>query len=95
MAGIDEVEQIPDPVERALEVGRRMAAIPSFHARLKDIRQAAVVEMKEKQGMSFADIGRALGLHRNRAQQIYEGRSSGGQGGRGKPAPEEETPPVD
>jgi hypothetical protein len=32
--------------------------------------------------MSLADIGRELGLHRNRVQQIAEGRSSGGQGGK-------------
>lgn len=80
MADLDDVERIADPVERALEVGRRMAAIPAFHARLKAIRQAAVIEMKNT-GMSYADIGRVLGLHRNRIQQIFEGRSAGGQGG--------------
>jgi DNA-directed RNA polymerase sigma subunit (sigma70/sigma32) len=80
MAGIDEVEKIPDPAERAKEVGRRMAAIPELHARLKAIRRGAVIEMKDS-GMSFADIGRELGLHRNRVQQILAGRSAGGQGG--------------
>jgi DNA-directed RNA polymerase specialized sigma24 family protein len=77
MADIDEVERIPDPAERAREVGRRMAAIPSWHARMKQIRRQAVVEMKDGQGMSFAEIGRELDLHRNRVQQIYEGRSGG------------------
>jgi DNA-directed RNA polymerase specialized sigma24 family protein len=79
MADLDDVEKIADPVERAREVGRRMAAIPELHARLKGIRRQAVVEMKAR-GMSFADIGRELGLHRNRVQQIFEGRSAGGQG---------------
>jgi len=77
MAGIDEVERIPDPAERAREVGRRMAEIPAWHARMKQIRRDAVIEMKEQQGMSFSEIGRELGLHRNRVQQIYEGRSGG------------------
>jgi DNA-directed RNA polymerase specialized sigma24 family protein len=77
MAGIDEVEQIPDPAERAREVGRRMAEIPDWHARMKRIRREAVIEMKDVQGKSYADIGRELGLHRNRVQQIYEGRSGG------------------
>lgn len=80
MADIDEIEKIPDPAERAREVGRRMAVIPDVHARLKAIRQGAVAEMREK-GMSLAVIGRELGLHRNRVQQILEGRSAGGQGG--------------
>lgn len=83
MADLDELEQIADPAERAREVGRRMAAVPVWHARLKAIRQQAVVELRE-QGMSFAEIGREIGLHRNRVQQILEGRSAGGRGG--KPA---------
>ena len=81
MADIDRIEQIDDPVERAREVGRRMTEIPIWHARLKAIRQAAVAELKAR-GMSHADIGRELGLHRNRIQQILEGRSGGGQGGK-------------
>ena len=80
MADIEALAQITDPAERAREVGRRMAEIPIWHQRLKEIRRAAVQEMREK-GMSFADIGRELSLHRNRVQQIAEGRSSGGQGG--------------
>jgi DNA-directed RNA polymerase sigma subunit (sigma70/sigma32) len=81
MADIDEVEGMSDPVERAREVGRRMALIPVVHARLAAIRRQAVLEMRDR-GMSLADIGRELGLHRNRVQQIAEGRSSGGQGGK-------------
>lgn len=88
MADIAQIEQIEDPAERAREVGLRMAAIPELHTRLKAIRQAAVAEMRA-QGLSLADIGRELGLHRNRVQQILEGRSGGGQGGKGKPDPGE------
>jgi DNA-directed RNA polymerase specialized sigma24 family protein len=81
MAGIDEVEHIADPLERAREVGRRMEQIPAVHARLKDIRRRAVLELRAR-GLSYGDIGRELGLHRNRVQQIAEGRSGGGQGGK-------------
>lgn len=80
MADIDEVEQIPDPVERALEVGRRMEQIPALHTRLREIRQAAVVQMHDEQHLSYAEIGRLLGMHRNRVQQIYQGRTGGGRG---------------
>jgi hypothetical protein len=71
MAGIDEVEQIEDPVERAREVGRRMALIPIAHARLARIRREAVLELRRR-GLSYADIGRELQLHRNRVQKIAE-----------------------
>jgi DNA-binding NarL/FixJ family response regulator len=81
MANLDELEQIADPAERAREVGRRMAEVPIWHARLKAIRQQAVVELRAR-GMSFAEIGREIGLHRNRVQQILEGRSAGGRGGK-------------
>lgn len=89
MADIDDLEKIADPLERAREIGRRMALIPLAHARLRELRQAAVVELKAK-GMSYADIGRELGLHRNRVQQILEGRSAGGGHNRAKS--EGETP---
>lgn len=71
MAGIDEVEQIEDPIERAREVGRRMAQIPLAHARLARIRREAVLELRRR-GMSYAEIGRELQLHRNRVQKIAE-----------------------
>lgn len=77
MDGIDEVEHIADPAERAREVGRRMAKIPDWHARMARIRRGAVVEMKDMQGKTFSEIARELELHRNRVQQIYEGRSGG------------------
>jgi hypothetical protein len=77
---IEQVAAISDPVERAQEIARRMALLPEWSAKLREMRQAAVLEMRAN-GMSHADVGRALGVHRNRAQQIAEGRSSGGQGG--------------
>ncbi|WP_229401897.1 hypothetical protein [Micromonospora okii] len=81
LADIDDIEQITDPAERARQAGERLAAIPTWQERLRKIRQAAVVEMKSG-GMSYAEIGRKLDLHRNRIQQILEGRSAGGKGGK-------------
>lgn len=77
MDGMEDVERIEDPAERAREIGRRMNLIPDFHAYMKRLRREAVIEMKDVQGKSFSEIGRELDLHRNRVQQIYEGRSGG------------------
>jgi hypothetical protein len=93
LADVDQIEKIADPAERAREVGRRMALVTDWHSRLREIRQAAVIEMKDG-GMSLADIGRELGLHRNRVQQILEGRSAGGQGGKRREQPNAEATEV-
>jgi DNA-directed RNA polymerase specialized sigma24 family protein len=87
LADIDQLEQIEDPAQRALEAGRRLNDVVDFQKRLRAIRQAAVLELRG-QGMSYDQIGKALGgLHRNRVQQIAEGRSGGGKGG-GQPPTE-------
>lgn len=80
MTGIEQLSAITDPVERAREAGRRLSAIPDFQAQLRKIRQEAVLEMRGK-GLTFAEIGVELGIHRNRVQQIAEGRPGGGKGG--------------
>lgn len=80
MTGIDELEKIADPARRAKEIGDRLDQIPVFQTRLRKMRQAAVLEMKAS-GMTYAAIGTTIGLHRNRVQQIAEGRTAGGQGG--------------
>lgn len=80
LADIDDIEQIPDPAERARQAGQRLAEVPAWQERLRKIRQAAVLEMRQQQ-LSYADIGKELGLHRNRIQQIAEGRAGGGKGG--------------
>lgn len=80
MADIDSIARIADPAERAKEIGRRLAEVPKHQERLRAMRQAAVLEMRAAR-LSYAEIGRQLGLHRNRVQQIAEGRSAGGQAG--------------
>lgn len=78
LADIDNIDNIDDPAERVREIGRRLNAIPAWNTRLREMRQKAVLEMR-KVGMSYAEIARETGLHRNRVQQIAEGRSGGSQ----------------
>lgn len=73
MDGIERLEEIADPAERAREIGRRLGEIPGFQERLKVMRQNAILEMRAK-GMSFAEIGAELGMSRGRAQQISAGK---------------------
>ncbi|HWB34887.1 MAG TPA: helix-turn-helix domain-containing protein [Rugosimonospora sp.] len=77
LTNIEEVEQITDPVERAREAGRRLVAIPEWQERLRKIRRAAVLELRASR-YTYAEIGKELGIHRNRVQQIAEGRTQGG-----------------
>lgn len=91
LTGIDAIEQITDPAERAKEIGKRLEDIPTFQARLRQMRQAAILEMRAK-GLSYGAIAAVVGLHRNRIQQIAEGRTSGGQGGGTKA--DDTTPPT-
>jgi hypothetical protein len=56
----------------AAVAGATGAHAPFFS--ISTMRQAAVLEMKAA-GMSYAEIGRLLDLHRNRIQQIAEGRA--------------------
>jgi hypothetical protein len=65
-----------DPTRRAKAVGAALQAIPELQHWLREIRQAAVQEMREE-GKSHADVGAELGVSRARAQQIAEGRTTG------------------
>lgn len=73
MDGIEHLEQIQDPAERAREIGRRLEEIPSFQTRLAVMRRAAINEMRAK-GMSFAAIGAEIGLTRARVERISSGK---------------------
>jgi DNA-directed RNA polymerase specialized sigma subunit len=81
LADIDDIDKIADPAEQAKEIGRRLNAIPAWNTLLREKRQAVLKSMKDG-GMSYAEIGRAVEMHRNRVQQIIEGRTGGGQGGK-------------
>lgn len=73
MDGIERVEQIEDPAERARELGRRLGELPAFQTRLRELRQAAINEMRAK-GMSYAEIGAEIGLTRARVERISSGK---------------------
>ncbi|NEE01165.1 helix-turn-helix domain-containing protein [Phytoactinopolyspora halotolerans] len=74
MAEVDRIKSIADPVQRALEVARMEDELAEVHAELRSVRRAAVLELRQA-GWSHRQIGEALGIHPNRAQQIAEGRS--------------------
>lgn len=76
LADLDQVAEIADPVKRAREIGRRLGALQDYAELLRKLRQEAVLELRAR-NLSFGEIGRELGLHRNRVQQIAEGRSGG------------------
>lgn len=72
---------IADPTDRAKATGAMLDAIPTLQQALREIRQGAVLALRA-QGLSHAEIGKALGLSRGRAQQIAEGRTSGKRAGK-------------
>lgn len=80
-AVIDEILTEALPLDRARAAGQALADLQGWQIGMRQRRQSCVLEMRDR-GMSLADIARELGLHRNRVQQIAEGRSSGGQGGK-------------
>jgi DNA-directed RNA polymerase specialized sigma24 family protein len=84
MANIARIGQITDPRERAIQIGKVLNTLPAIAAELRALRQAAVLELRAR-GLSYADISELLGLHRNRVQQIAEGRPGGGKGGVKRP----------
>ncbi|WP_162450982.1 helix-turn-helix domain-containing protein [Phytoactinopolyspora mesophila] len=68
------INAISDPVQRAVEIGKLLNDLPHVAADLRELRQAAVLELREA-GWSYGRIAAALGLHRNRVQHIAEGRT--------------------
>jgi hypothetical protein len=80
LADIERIRALPDPAERAREIGRVLNALPAITTELRVMRQSALQELRAG-GWSLAQIGEALGLHRNRVQQIMEGRSGGDRRG--------------
>ncbi|WP_129667453.1 helix-turn-helix domain-containing protein [Phytoactinopolyspora endophytica] len=65
---------IADPVERAVEIGKKLNGLPNVAKDLRELRQETVLELRTA-GWSYGQIGEALGLHRHRVQQIAEGRT--------------------
>ena len=73
-----------DPTQRAKDVSTALQAIPELQHWLREIRQAAVQEMRDD-GLSHAQVAAELGISRARAQQIAEGRTTGRRSAADKP----------
>jgi DNA-directed RNA polymerase specialized sigma24 family protein len=71
---IERIKAVDDPLERAVEIGKLVTSLAQLQEELLRLRREAVLQLRER-GYSYGEIGRALGLHRNRIQQIAEGRS--------------------
>ncbi|MFC8277207.1 helix-turn-helix domain-containing protein [Streptomyces sp. NPDC057271] len=78
---VDSLETLADPAERARRAGRLLAEWPVQGARLREIRQEAVVAMRAEK-ISYREIAKTLGISLARVQQI-----EAGERGR-KPKPE-------
>ena len=65
---------IGDPATRAKAAGEMLDAVPRLQTGLREIRQAAVNELRDA-GASYADVAKVLGVSRTRVQQIVEGNS--------------------
>lgn len=77
-AAIAAARDLDDPAEKARAIGELLGknGLPKITSELRAERQAAVLELRAR-NMSWAEVGEAIGQHRNRAQQIGEGRSGG------------------
>lgn len=75
---IDALGQIADPTERAKEVGAVLKNLPERNKALKELRQAAVLEMLGREGATYRSVGAELGVHFTTVQAIVKGHSSSG-----------------
>lgn len=67
------LEEIADDADRAKAVTAILNEWPDQHARLREVRQRAILRMKAE-GLTWQQIGDALGVHATRAQQIAVGK---------------------
>jgi DNA-directed RNA polymerase specialized sigma24 family protein len=75
---IKKARALTDLAERAKALGDLLARdLPAITSQLQAERQAAVVEMHEELGLSYAEIGAEIGQHRTRVAQIAKGVSGG------------------
>ena len=74
-----------DATQRAKDIGAALNAVPALQRWLREARQHAVQEM-HADGLSYDQIGKELGMHRVRAHQIAEGRTTGKRAGEAEEA---------
>lgn len=70
----DHIRTITDPVERALAVGRAFDDLTEVETDLRQIRQGAVLELRQRK-WTWGQIATALRMARSRPKQIAEGRT--------------------
>ncbi|KMS71320.1 hypothetical protein ACH49_24820 [Streptomyces leeuwenhoekii] len=75
---IDALGQIADPTERAREIGAVLKNLPDRNKQLKELRQAAVLEMLARDGATYRSVAAELGVHFTTVQAIVKGHSSSG-----------------
>lgn len=75
---IDALGQIADPTERAREVTRVLKDLPDRNKALKELRQAAVLEMLGREDASYRSVAEELGVHFTTVQSIVKGHSGSG-----------------
>lgn len=67
-------EAIEDPAQRTTAVSRALRDWPTYHARLRELRQASVRELRDEQQKSWPEIAGIIGeVTPERAQQIGKG----------------------
>lgn len=89
-AAIEAVSAITDPAERARAATDALKVLHDGNATLAALRRTAIGELKA-QGMSYRQIGPAIGVNHTRVGQILTGEPTGtGVSGR-KPKAQEST----
>ncbi|GHI91298.1 hypothetical protein TPA0905_07690 [Streptomyces olivaceus] len=75
---IDALGQIADPTERAREAGKVLKNLPDRNKQLRELRQAAVLELLGQDGATYRTVAVELGVHFTTVQAIVKGHSSSG-----------------
>ncbi|WP_237325643.1 helix-turn-helix domain-containing protein [Streptomyces sp. CBMAI 2042] len=89
---IDALEDIADPVARALALGQVLKGMSDQNRKLKVARQAAVKELLARDGASLRSVAAELGVGFSTVQDIVKGYSGSGRS-RPRAGAEEEVPP--
>ncbi|WP_245173120.1 hypothetical protein [Streptomyces aureus] len=67
-------EAIEDPAARTTAVSQALKDWPTYHARLRELRQASVRELRDEQQKTWPEIASIIGeVTPERAQQIGKG----------------------
>ncbi|WP_326698779.1 helix-turn-helix domain-containing protein [Streptomyces sp. NBC_01754] len=69
---VDSIQAIQDPRDQAVRAGELLALWPEQQARLREIRQQAVLRMRAEK-VSYRSIAKMLGISLARVQQIEAG----------------------